>query len=140
MILQLTRTLGVAAVVLALGLTARVRAQDSPRVQTQGGVTFTTGGVGTDERAAIEAISSQFNLKITMATKTGHFEGDAGVRIVDAEGHTALDAKTDGPLFYAHLAPGTYKVIVNRKGKDVQETAHVTDKGQAQLQFTWSDD
>jgi hypothetical protein len=140
MIFQATRILGIAAILLAVAGPQLAPAQDSPRVQTQGGVTYTTGGVGTDERAAIEAISGQFNLKISLATKTGHFEGDAGVRIVDTEGHTVLDAKTDGPLFYAHLTPGTYKVIVNRKGTDIQETAHVTDNGQARLQFTWSDD
>jgi hypothetical protein len=106
-------------------------------VRNDQGVTFVTGGAGTEERNALEALGHDFNLKLTMALNDGHFVGDVTVRIRDANGRTVLDTVAKGPLLYAKLDPGTYGVSCSMNGKNQEQTAHVEAKGQEQVKCTW---
>ena len=115
----------------AVGLGVEVQQRDS--------VKYATGGVGDEERRALDAMSNQFNLKMTLALTSGHFLGDANVHIAAADGHTVLDTMSDGPLFYVHLQPGTYTVKVSLNGKELVKTAHVGEASQ-QMTFTWKEE
>ncbi len=126
----------VAAVVLAAPL---IRAA-AVEIQSQNGVTYTSGGVGDDEQKALNAMSDRFNLRLTLALKSGLFVSDATVRIQDAQGTTLVDTVADGPLVFAQLKPGTYTVRCTLDGKELTQTAQVTDKGQRHLAFRWSSD
>jgi hypothetical protein len=106
-------------------------------VHTQDGVSFMSGGVG-EERPALEAMGQRFNLKLTMALSTGHFVGDARVRIQSPQGRTILDTLADGPLLYAQLQPGTYTVSCSLNGKQLKQTTQITPGAQQQLTFTWA--
>jgi len=60
--------------------------------QTQGDVTFVSGGVGEDEHKALRAIQGQYNLHLTFAVKgSGEYASGVKVKIEDAKGHTFLD-------------------------------------------------
>ena len=107
-------------------------------VKNDQGVTFVTGGAGTEERNAMEAIGHDFNLKLTMALNDGHFVGDVTVRIRDTNGRTVLDTVAKGPLLYAKLDPGTYGVTCTMNGKNQEQTAHVGAKGQEEVKCTWA--
>jgi hypothetical protein len=109
-------------------------------VQEHDGVKYVTGGVGFDERKELDALSSQFNLKLTLALTNGDFLGDSKVHITSADGATVLDAVTDGPYFYVHVKPGTYTVKIDRDGHVLQRTAHVTGSGQQHLRFSWKEE
>src|SRR6059036_3360602 len=61
-------------------------------VQEHDGVKYVTGGVGFDERKELNALSKQFNLKLTLALANGEYLGDSKVHITTADGATALDA------------------------------------------------
>jgi hypothetical protein len=106
-------------------------------VHTQDGVSFVSGGVG-DERQALEAMGQRFDLKLTMALSTGHFVGDARVRIQSPQGRIVLDTLADGPLLYAQLQPGTYTVSCSLNGKELKQTAQITPGAQQELTFTWA--
>ena len=77
-----------------------------------GGISYVSGGVGDEERAALEAMERQhsYNTKLVFAVRAGNFLSGANVRITDARGHEVLNVPTSGPLFYAQLPPGTYRV------------------------------
>jgi hypothetical protein len=109
-------------------------------VQDHDGVKYVTGGVGFDERKELDALSRQFNLKLTFALTNGDFLGESQVHITSADGTAVLDAVTDGPYFYVHLKPGTYTVKIDRDGHVLQRTAHVTDRGQQHLMFSWKEE
>ena len=71
---------------------------------------YITGGIGASERAEFDARRSEFNFEVKTALKTGHYLADVVVTITNEAGQVILDAQTDGPLFYAKLAPGKYTV------------------------------
>ena len=109
-----------------------------PQVHSQDGLSYVSGGIGDEERRAIETMSNRFNLKLTMALKTGDFVGDTRVRIQDSQSQTLLDTVADGPLFLAQLKPGTYTITCSLNGKELKETAHIASGKQEQLVFTWT--
>jgi hypothetical protein len=88
-----------------------------PPVQEQSApsatIDYVTGGIGTKERDTLLASESNYNLKVEAAYNSGHYLSDVTIRILDSKGNQILSAMTDGPLFYARLAPGTYTVEAN---------------------------
>lgn len=125
-------------VVLSLLLAIVARGEHAPFVQTQNGVSYVSGGVGSDEVQAIKAMGEHFNLQVSMTTLAGAYMGGGNVTILDAQGHTLLSTEAVGPLFYAQLKPGTYTVKVSGNGKDMQQMATLGVAGHQALTFTWS--
>ncbi len=90
--------------------------------QTQGEVTFVSGGIGEDEHKALRAIQGQYNLHLTFAVKgSGEYASDVKVKIEDAKGHTILNTAAAGPHLFAKLKPGHYKVTADRDGHVITE-------------------
>lgn len=104
---------------------------------TQGDVSYVTGGVGTDERAELEAMSGRFNLKVMHAVPNGDFVSDVQMRISNAQGQLVLDVVTNGPLFYAQLPAGTYSVTCSFKGQEQKHSVQVGSGKQTELKLTW---
>jgi len=105
--------------------------------QTQGEVTFVTGGVGEDERSAMQAMRADYNLNLLFSVKgTGEYVSDVKVRITDSRGNILLESVSDGPMLFAKLKPGRYIVSVEREGHQVIDKT-VTVKQRASLSFTW---
>jgi len=86
-------------------------------VQTAGGITFITGGIGDEELAQIKASEHQYNVHILMSAPGGAFISDVGLRITDAAGKELLLTEGAGPYFYARLAPGKYTLELNAEGE-----------------------
>ena len=108
---------------------------DTPglKPQTQGDVTFVSGGVGEDEHKALRAIQDQYNLHLTFAVKgSGEFASGVKVKIEDSKGHTFLDTTTTGPNLFVQLKPGHYKVTASRDNQVLtEEVAAPTKHGTA---------
>jgi hypothetical protein len=123
-----------AAVAVALAIAAPSRAERASGVKEQGGVSYMTGGVGTDERARMESMAGEFNLRVEVASPTGAYVGTPRIEIRDAAGKTKLDAVANGPLLYAKLPPGSYTVSVHEQGrKPAQKSVQVGAQGAAQV-------
>jgi hypothetical protein len=82
-------------------------------VQTMGGVTYITGGIGDEEITQLKASKKDYNLHILVNAQGGAFISDVDVNIADGTGTTILTARGAGPYFYAKLVPGSYTVTVN---------------------------
>jgi hypothetical protein len=113
-------------------------ATSAAEVHTQGGVSYVSGGAGTEERDELDAMSGRFNLKITMAISNGEYVGNASVRIVDAKGQPVVEAVAEGPFFYAQLPAGDYSVAATVNGKEQKQKVHVGSGGQQQVKLTWA--
>jgi len=109
---------GSITVALALALASSYASATAPAGagQTESGVSYISGGVGTDERARMEQLAAGFNLRVEMAAPDGKFLGGGRVQIRDGKGKTVLDTTTNGPLLYAKLPPGKYTVLVGGDG------------------------
>ena len=103
------------------------------------GIAYVSGGIGLDEREALSAIASEYNLKIVFALKEGNYLADASVLIKNAQGRTVLDAVSDGPWFYARLPAGQYAVTVTMMEKANTDKVQIKPAGQSVLHFYWTE-
>lgn len=106
--------------------------------QTQGDVTFVSGGVGGDERSAMQAIRADYNLSLLFAVQgSGEYLSDVKVSVTDAKGNTVLETVSDGPMLLASLKPGHYKVTAELDGQVTHKKATVGNKRRTSLSFIW---
>lgn len=100
-------------------------------VQTAGGVSYVSGGVGADSIDQLNAIAGKFNVKLVFALQSGNYVSDVKVAIADARGKTLLDTTSAGPWFLARLPVGKYQIVATFAGNAVQRQITV---GTAKLQ------
>jgi hypothetical protein len=128
-------------IVILLLAFAGAGAQAQPlTVQQQGAVRFVAGGVGMEERAALDAMRAEFNVRLTFAVKgTGAYLADVEVAVSDAKGASVLKTLATGPKVYAQLAPGAYSVTAVYSGKPQTRRLPVAAKGPTEIAFYWDD-
>jgi hypothetical protein len=112
-----------------------------PIVSDQG-IRYVSGGVGEDERAELDALSNQYNLRLLFAMQgSGEYLAAVRVNILDAHGGTVLTAQSRGPWFFTQLPPGDYVVDASTPGQGLQQPqrqeVHIGDSGQSRLDFRW---
>lgn len=108
-----------------------------PHVQQQGEVQFVTGGVGDDERNAMEQMQKDFNLHIMSSNKDGAFVDNRSLVVLDKHKKEVLNTQA-GPLFYATLPAGKYTVIsTNKDGVEQKKTVTISKKSPARISFVW---
>ncbi len=109
-------------------------------VHNNQGIRYVSGGVGEGERAELNGLSSEFNLRLLFAMQgSGEYLSSVQVMIQDGSGGTILSADSKGPWFLAQLPPGNYTVVVNVSGRDQpqRQTTHIKNSGQSRLDFYW---
>ena len=128
-----------AALALLLASAAMTaQAQSLLQPQTQGDVTFVSGGVAEDSQQAMFAAKPDYNLHLLFAQAvTGGYFAMVPVRITDASGAVVLQTTSTGPLFYVKLAPGRYTVTAYHRGVPMTKTANVSATRGVDLNFYW---
>ena len=107
--------------------------------QTQGEVTFVTGGVGIDERKELDATRGNYNLSLLFSVQgSGNYLSDVKIRITDLKGKVFLETVSDGPKLFAKLPSGRYIVTVDLNGETYHKTVSVQGKQNTSLSFAWS--
>jgi hypothetical protein len=106
----------------------------------QNGVTYINGGVGTDEQNAMKALRADYNLRLTFATKqTGAYRSDVQLDIADARGASVLSVANTGPMFFAKLPAGTYKISASAEGKTFKRSVKLGN-GAKEMTLHWEND
>lgn len=112
--------------------------RDIPMIETQNDVTsspevtYVTGGVGDEEREAIEASKGDYNLHITNASTSGEFVGDARVVISRHGANGGTEQMLNivaGPLLNVKLPSGTYRVTATLGQQVKRQAVAVKKKG-----------
>lgn len=110
---------------------------DRIQVQDYRGIRYASGGVGESERAELNALSGQFNLRLLFAMQgSGDYLADTKVIIADKRGETVLSATSNGPWFYAQLPPGTYTVEASTPDQTQRQPVTIGTR-QSRLNFYW---
>ena len=132
------RALANAALVLAVCAMSPAIAAAQPKEQN--GVTYINGGVGTDEQNAMKALKADYNLRLTFATRqTGAYRSDVQLDIADAKGASVLSVANTGPMFFAKLPPGTYRISAAAEGKTFKRTVKLGN-GAKEMTLHWEND
>ena len=107
-------------------------------VQTLGGVSFVSGGVGQDSIERISPLVSNFNLKMIFALNSGDYLSDVRVAIADTKGHIFLDTMSEGPWFLTKLPVGTYQITVTYSGHAIKREIVVGTAKLKTVDFRWA--
>ncbi len=129
--------LSMAAVVLASASLVSAAGSTDAVVQTDGKVSFVSGGVGTESLDQLGALSSQFNLKLVFALKSGEYLSGVQVVINDAKGQSMLDALSEGPWLLAKLPTGNYQIVATVAGKTEKRQVAVNGAKLKTVDFRW---
>ncbi len=103
-------------------------------------VTFVTGGIGDDEKQAIEASKADYNLHVMSASNSGAFVGEARVRITRKKGNESetMLSIISGPLLYVRLPAGTYLLEATLGEQSKRQSFTVAAKGKpAHVHLGW---
>ena len=100
---------GLAAILLGSASLLPVASADNDGiVQTSGGVSYVSGGIGSESRDRLGSLARDFNLKLVFAMKSGEYVSGVRIAIADAAGKTLVDATSEGPWFLTRLPAGNY--------------------------------
>ncbi len=110
----------------------------APPPRREGNIEYRTGGVGKEERDALLLAAREYPLKLVFAgRRQADFVAEVKVQIFDSSGRPVLDANDAGPLFFADLPPGQYRVVASLRGQTFEQKATVSAGKQTQLSFFW---
>jgi hypothetical protein len=112
-----------------------------PPLQTQGGVAFLSGGIGSDESLAIRKVEPKFPLTlefVQQAKPRPEYLADVAVTITDHHGHTVLNTLAEGPFLLARLAPGDYTVVAEQSGLKKTQHLEIAPKKTEKKVFEWT--
>ncbi|THD05694.1 hypothetical protein B1810_01245 [Panacagrimonas perspica] len=121
--------------------TPPVQTSAVPVQANQGGVPYVSGGIGSDESAALKAQFPKYALALTFASvQNGHnvFLASVPVKILDASGATVLDVTTEGPYLLVDVPPGKYEVVATNGGKEQRASLQVTAGRTTERAFSWA--
>lgn len=105
------------------------------------GIEYVSGGVGADQREAMAAVRQNYNLHLTFARpKSGEYLSQVSVMIQNHKREQVLAEVSDGPMFFARLPAGTYKVTAEFQGKSQTKAVKVGSRGARGLVYYFAKD
>ena len=124
-----------------LGCTAFVsqaRADDNAVVRSEGGISYASGGVGSESLDQLAAIARNFNLKLVFALASGDYLSNVRVLIADTKGHALLETTADGPWLLAKLPIGEYRITATLAGQEQKRQLTIANAKLTTLDFRWT--
>jgi hypothetical protein len=111
-----------------------------PAAQTQGEVSYITGGVGKTEADAMKHVARYYPLELEFVLKAkprDEYLAKVKVRIKDAQDRMVLDVTSDGPLLLAKVPVGKYTVSAERNGKIEHRQIEIAANEHRRVVFEW---
>jgi hypothetical protein len=96
-----------------------------------------SGAIGLDEREQMMKRYDDYNLHLAFARANGEFLADVNVTIEDARGETVFEGVSDGPLFFAALPRGNYRVTAEYDGRAITRSLNVHRQSAPMRYFHW---
>jgi MFS superfamily sulfate permease-like transporter len=117
---------------------AQVFAQVVPAPVARNGVTYVTGGIGEDEVRAFHEVAAKYNMRITLASKAGHYLSDVDVRITSGQ-RDVLVVRTEGPFLFVSVPAGRYQVSARDRHVTKTKQVVVPQQGGIDVHLYWDD-
>jgi hypothetical protein len=96
-----------------------------------------SGGVGVEEREQMMQRYGEYNLHLGFAEQSGQYVAGVQVTARDASGAVVLSEMTEGPLLFAKLPPGAYRVTASFGGVERTRVIRVSDGPGPIEYFRW---
>lgn len=135
----------VTAAIAASGLAFSVNAAAAqmshlPATQTQGDISYLSGGIGETEAHAMEHAARRYPLELEFVAKAkpkDEFLANVKVRIKDAHDKLVLDTTANGPFLLARIPAGKYAVSADHNGTVQHREIEIAAKGHRRVVFAW---
>ena len=124
----------------AIGAAETTDAGQLPPTQTQGSVTYITGGIGQDEAMALRGEERRFPLSLEFIRRSkpaDEFLANVSVTITDLQGRTEFKAVAEGPYLLASLPDGKYKVTADHDGQIKTHDVVIAARKPERIVFEW---
>ncbi|PKO88290.1 MAG: hypothetical protein CVU16_14240 [Betaproteobacteria bacterium HGW-Betaproteobacteria-10] len=103
---------------------------------SEAGIAYESRGIGEDDPVA--ELAADYNLHMVFATHgSGEYLADIKVRIDNAKGNLILDVNSPGPIFFARLPAGNYRVSASYGDKAQTKSVSVQAQRRRDLYFYW---
>ncbi|SBT03682.1 conserved exported hypothetical protein [Candidatus Accumulibacter aalborgensis] len=110
-----------------------------PALTAVGEIIHVSAGIGEDDAIEVEMLRRLHNLELVFALQgSGSYVADVKVSVYNAAGAKVLAAQSPGPLFFATLRPGQYRVDAEFRGRVLSKVTSVTQAGRRDLYFYWA--
>jgi len=100
------------------------------------GIAYVSGGVGMDERTAMDAMAKDYNVKLMFVEAPKEYVSGVKVKIEDLSGKLLLETTSSGPWFWAKLPQGDYRLIASFRGHREMKHLKVA-AGVDTVEFFW---
>jgi len=100
------------------------------------GVIYASGGVGKDERIAMDGMAKNYNVKMVFAEAPRDYVSGVKVKIEDHSGKVLLETTSSGPWFFANLPQGDYRLIASFHNHQEMKNLNVA-SGHQTVEFFW---
>ena len=111
-----------------------------PDVQTQNGIQYLTGGIGSEESDAIKADAHNWSMEITFSEigpERARWVADIDFQIQNASNQVILKAVSEGPLVLVKLPKGQYTISAINSGVEVHHQVEVKTGGVQKVSIFW---
>lgn len=109
-----------------------------PEAKTQNGISYLSGGIGSDQVTAMQEAATDYSLMLTCSVQnTGEYLADVKVSITDKSGAVVLDTVTEGPILLVKLSPGQYHLSADSAGTVVNKTVQIGSGHTVKLNLSW---
>jgi len=100
------------------------------------GIEYVAGGIGTGQRDALKAMRNEYNLRLSFARpQSGDYLADVKVLVENKQKEKVLDVVSSGPILYAKVPAGTYKVTAMYDNQKITKTATIRNGGARGLTY-----
>lgn len=111
-----------------------------PKVQTQGDISYVSGGIGEDESRAMKRELKSWPLYIEFSEYFDNQDlwvAQVYLRILDLKGKTLFDTTVDGPMFLGKLPPGNYELLATYQGVTQSRKILIVDGETLHVSMNW---
>jgi hypothetical protein len=114
-----------------------VSAKSEEVVSASSGVSYVSGGAGTEAIDRLRSMERDFNLKLVFALDTGAYLADVDVTIIDASSNVLLKTLSEGPWLLAKVPAGNYQVSATKGGQAETRKVAVGSGPLRTVEFRW---
>ena len=109
-------------------------------VRAPSGITYVSGGVGSEAVDRLKSMEKDFDLKMVFANTSGEYLSDVKLTLLDASGRVVLDVTSEGPLLMAKLPAGNYQIDATFEGHSESRKVTVATDTLRTVDFRWPHD
>jgi len=111
-----------------------------PALQTQGTVSYVSGGIGEDQSDAFKRAAAEYPLELLFArqaTPRDEYLADVRVTICDRAGNPVLETISAGPFLLANLPAGKYSIDAEYNGERKHQSVDIHNGKHRRAVFVW---